>query len=171
MVWRHPCGLVADAGGMHSSGRMKPMPALSITLPIPNQVLRSARAIPTSATMCASIMPGQRETELVPSAARTLAFDWRLDVADHGLSFLGEKTTSQGSRTVKFSIITACRNSAPHLPETIGIGHQTERLSARDRFGCVLHYRRSVHGRHCRSRLPISPRLDCFHFRTRHGPV
>lgn len=32
---------------------------------------------------------------------------------------MGKETASERSRAVKFSIVTACRNSAPHLPETI----------------------------------------------------
>ena len=51
--------------------------------------------------------------------ARPPAFDRRLHVSDQGLSCLGDKASSQESQVVKFTIITACRNSAPYLPETI----------------------------------------------------
>jgi glycosyltransferase involved in cell wall biosynthesis len=51
--------------------------------------------------------------------ARAPAFDRGVDITHYGLSFLGEKTASERPGAVKFSIITACRNSAAHLPATI----------------------------------------------------
>ncbi len=73
------------------------------------------------------------------------------------------KTSSQESQAVKFTIITACRNSAPYLPETIRSVVEQSALTTGDRHPRILHHRWRLHRWNGRNRFALSPRVDDFH--------
>ena len=62
---------------------------------------------------------GQAEWRGTSRGASAVAIDRGVHVSHHRLPIVGSETAPRGSRAVKFSVITACRNASSHLPETI----------------------------------------------------
>ena len=84
---------------------------------------------------------------------------------------MGEKATWKESEAVKFSVITACRNSASLLPETIKSVVEQSALTQGIADLEVLHHRRRLKGCDRGGRLPLPSRADHVRFRAGYGPL